>query len=129
MEGAEDEELDESEEELILDSHQVEAWVRDATRFVPPENEYYPGGAIKTVSDERKAISDEDIRGVVAKFPGLVEMSLRGCEQLTDSSIVEIAKRRPELQSLVVRCAPRLVPSRRSVEPPRPPPRAGTATS
>ena len=112
-----------------MDSQQVEAWVRDATRFVPPENEYYPSGWIKTVSDERKAISDEDIRGVVAKFPGFVEMNLAGCKRLTDSSIVEIAKRCPKLQSLNVRCAPRLVPSRRSVEPPRPPPRAGSASS
>ena len=112
-----------------MDSQQVEAWVRDATRFVPPENEYYRDGNMKTVSDERKAISDEDIRGVVAKFPGLVEIDLAGCEQLTDSSIVEIAKHCPELQSLDVGCAPRLVPSRRSVEPPRPPPRAGTACS
>ena len=114
---------------LAMDSDQVEAWVRDATRFVPPENEYYPGSdLIKTVSDERKAISDEDIRGVVAKFPGLVETNLAGCEQLTDSSIVEIAKHCPKLQSLNVGCAPRLVPSRRSVEPPRPPPRAGPAS-
>ena len=112
-----------------MDSDQVEAWVRDATRFVPPENEYYDWGGIKTVSDERKAMSDADIRGVVAKFPGLVEIDLAGCDKLKDSSIVAIAKRCPQLQSLVVGCAPRLVPSRRSVEPPRPPPRAGTARS
>ena len=110
-----------------MDSQQLEAWVRDATRFVPPENEYWPSGSIKTVSDERKAISDEDIRGVVAKFPGLVEIDLAGCE-LTDASIVEIATRCPKLQSLNVGCAPRLVPSRRSVEPPRLPPRAGIAS-
>ena len=112
-----------------MDSQQLEAWVHDATRFMPPENEYYPWGEIKKVSDERKAISNEDIRGVVTKFPGLAEIDLAGCEQLTDSSIVEIAKHCPELQSLNVGCAPRLVPSRRSVEPPRPPPRAGTAPS
>ena len=113
---------------LAMDSRQVEAWVRDATRFVPPENEYNSFGFIDTVSDERKAISDEDIRGVVAKFPGLVEIDLACCDKLTDSSAVEVAKHCPELQSLNVTCAPRLVPSRRSVEPPRPPPRAGPAS-
>ena len=47
-------------------------WVIAGTRFAPPDNEYYEDGSIKKTSDERKKLSDEDVRSVVAKFPGLL---------------------------------------------------------
>ena len=104
----------------------LSAWVIAGTRFAPPDNKYDEYGFITKTSVERKQLSDEDVRSVVANFPGLLEIDLAGCERLTDASVSEIASC-AQLRSLNVRCvgtrALCFAPSSLS------PPLAGAATS
>ena len=101
----------------------LSAWVLDGTRFVPPDNEYLENGVIKTTSDERSQLSDDDLRSVVAAFPNLVEIHLAGCGQLTDAAVREIAKC-TQLQTLNLQCV-----GAATSEPSAEPPRAGPARS
>ena len=82
---------------------QMRACVLDGgTRFVAPGqvtyDDWYVGG-IKEVSDERKALQDEDARRALPVLGDAVEqLDLAGCEQLTDATVIEIGPRCPNLR-------------------------------
>ena len=101
----------------------LSAWVLDGTRFEPPDNEYHEYGAIEKISEERRQLSDDDLRSVVAAFPNLVEIHLAGCGQLTDAAVREIANC-AQLQTLNLQCV-----GAATSEPSAKPPRAGAAIS
>ena len=103
---------------------QMRACVLDGgTRFVAPGqvtyNEYYRD-IIAEVSDERKALKDEDARRVLPALGDAVEqLDLVGCELLTDAIVKEIVRRCPNLKNLDVRCVGR--PRARARAHPTPP--------
>ena len=84
---------------------EVSSWVQaGGTRFVPPGDERDENGHLKSVSDERKQLSDELLRGVVPSLRAVVHIDLQSCDKLTDASIVEVARGCPQLQSIDVSC-------------------------
>ena len=78
------------------------------TRFVAPGQVTYDedydarggrGYIDKQVSDERKALQDEDARRALPALGDAVEqLDLAGCEQLTDATVIEIGPRCPNLR-------------------------------
>ena len=83
---------------------QLRACVLDGgTRFVAPGQvtywEHDGTGLINEVSDERKALTDEDVLRVQSALGDAVEqLDLAGCEQLTDATVIEIVPRCPNLR-------------------------------
>ena len=88
---------------------QLRACVLDGgTRFVAPgQVTYYLNGRIREVSDERKALTEEDVLRVLSALGDVVEFDLAGCELLTDAVVKEIVRRCPNLKNLDVRCVGR----------------------
>ena len=98
--------------EVGFTEEQMRACVLDGgTRFVAPgqvtyvDEEY--GGGIREVSDERKALTDEDVLRVLSALGDAVDFDLAGCELLTDAIVKEIVRRCPNLKNLDVRCVGR----------------------
>jgi len=83
---------------------QMRACVLDGgTRFVAPgQVTYYEGSdvdIIQKVSDERKALQDEDMRRAQPALGDAVEqLDLAGCELLSDATVIEIGPRCPNLR-------------------------------
>ena len=89
---------------------QMRACVLDGgTRFVAPGQVtyYYEGGPIEKVSDEREALTDEDVLRVLSALGDAVDFDLAGCKLLTDAIVKEIVRRCPNLKNLDVRCVGR----------------------
>ena len=85
----------------MFTEEQMRACVLDGgTRFVAPgQVTYYDSGFIDKVSDERKALQDEDARRVLPALGDAVEqLDLAGCELLTDATVIEIGPRCPNLR-------------------------------
>ena len=86
----------------MFTEEQMRACVLDGgTRFVAPGQVigYDSDGRIDEVSDERKALQDEDVLRVQPALGDAVEqLDLAGCHQLTDATVIEIGPRCPNLR-------------------------------
>ena len=101
-----------TEEVMGFTEEQLRACVLDGgTRFVAPGQvtywEHDGTGLINEVSDERKALTDEDVLRVLSALGDAVEFDLAGCKLLTDAIVKEIVRRCPNLKNLDVRCVGR----------------------
>merc|ERR1712185_542041 len=89
--------------EVGFTEEQMRACVLDGgTRFVAPGQVTYYDFApdiIEEVSDERKALKNEDARRALPALGDAVEqLDLAGCELLTDATVIEIGPRCPNLR-------------------------------
>ena len=92
----------------LLTEEQMRACVLDGgTRFVAPGQVTYRMDGNLKVSDEREALTDEDVLRVLSALGDAVEFDLAGCELLTDAIVKEIVRRCPNLKNLDVQCVGR----------------------